>query len=93
MIDLADRLVRPGLIDCHTHLTGEYTADIRLRRVEETDADSAIRGVVYARRTLEAGFTTVRNVGSSGDAASTCPVSRHPSRRLPCPLSGWSCRS
>ena len=69
VVDLGDRLVLPGLIDCHTHLTGEYTADIRLRRVEETDADSAIRGVVYARRTLEAGFTTVRNVGSSGDAA------------------------
>lgn len=68
-IDLCDSFVMPGLIDCHTHITGEYTADIRLRRVQETDADSAINGVVYARRTLEAGFTTIRNVGSSGDAA------------------------
>ncbi|MCH8344284.1 MAG: amidohydrolase family protein [Planctomycetes bacterium] len=68
-VDLKDRFVLPGLIDCHTHITGQYTADVRLRRVEETDADAAIRGVVYARRTLEAGFTTIRNVGSSGDAA------------------------
>ncbi len=68
-IDLCDSFVMPGLIDCHTHITGEYTADVRLRRVQETDADSAINGVVYARRTLEAGFTTIRNVGSNGDAA------------------------
>ena len=68
-VNLKDRFVLPGLIDCHTHITGQYTADVRLRRVEETDADAAIRGVVYARRTLEAGFTTIRNVGSSGDAA------------------------
>jgi imidazolonepropionase-like amidohydrolase len=69
VINLADHVVMPGLIDCHTHITGEYTADIRLRRLEETDADAAVHGVVYARRTLEAGFTTIRNVGSSGDAA------------------------
>ncbi|MHC5114985.1 MAG: metal-dependent hydrolase family protein, partial [Planctomycetota bacterium] len=69
VIDLRDRFVLPGLIDCHTHITGEYTHDVRLRRVQETDADAAIRGTVYARRTLLAGFTTIRNVGSSGDAA------------------------
>ncbi|MHC5023694.1 MAG: metal-dependent hydrolase family protein [Planctomycetota bacterium] len=69
IINLKDYFVLPGLIDCHTHITGEYTGDVRLRRVEETDADSAIAGTVYARRTLLAGFTTIRNVGSSGDAA------------------------
>ena len=69
IIDMKAAFVLPGLIDCHTHITGQYTADVRLRRVEETDADAAIHGVVYARRTLEAGFTTIRNVGSSGDAA------------------------
>ncbi|MEN0020476.1 MAG: amidohydrolase family protein, partial [Planctomycetota bacterium] len=68
-IDLKDRFVLPGLIDCHTHITGQYSKDVRLRRVSESDADNAIKGVVYARRTLEAGFTTIRNVGSSGDAA------------------------
>ena len=67
-VDLREAFVLPGLIDCHTHLTHELSRTSRLERVEESDADRAIRAVVYARRTLEAGFTTVRNVGSSGDA-------------------------
>ncbi len=68
-VDLSDRFVLPGLIDSHTHITSEYTADVRLRRVQESDADAALRGVEYARRTLLAGFTTIRNVGSGADAA------------------------
>ena len=58
----------PGIIDCHTHITGELSPTSRLDRVEQSDADAAIRSTVYARRTLEAGVTTIRNVGSSGDA-------------------------
>lgn len=69
IIDLRDWFVMPGLIDCHTHITGQYSGDVRLRRVTESDADAAIDGVVYAERTLMAGFTTIRNVGSAGDAA------------------------
>jgi imidazolonepropionase-like amidohydrolase len=69
IIDLSDKFVLPGLIDCHTHITSEMSRDSRLRAVEESDADAALNGVVYARRTIEAGFTTIRNVGSSGDAA------------------------
>jgi imidazolonepropionase-like amidohydrolase len=69
VIDLRRDFVLPGLIDCHTHITSEYSANARLRRLEDNEADYAIRGVVYARRTLEAGFTTVRNVGSGGNAA------------------------
>jgi len=61
--------VLPGLIDCHTHITGEYSKDVHLRRVQESDADSAIEATVFARRTLLAGFTTIRNVGSIGDSA------------------------
>jgi imidazolonepropionase-like amidohydrolase len=68
VIDLRDRYVVPGLIDCHTHLTGQsLPAFERMRRaMQETEAYAAIDGVVNARITLMAGFTTVRNVGSVG---------------------------
>ncbi|MFK7959676.1 MAG: amidohydrolase family protein [Phycisphaerales bacterium] len=69
VVDLRDRFVLPGLIDCHTHITGQYGGSRMLKGVTATDADAAIMGTVYARRTIMAGFTTVRNVGSSGDAA------------------------
>lgn len=68
VIDLKDRFVLPGLIDCHVHLTHETSPDSRLKAVTDSEADAAIEGVVYARRTIEAGFTTVRDVGSRGDA-------------------------
>ncbi len=67
-IDLADRWVAPGLIDCHVHITHETSADQRLKAMTDSDADSALDGVVYARRTLQAGFTTVRDLGARGDA-------------------------
>lgn len=69
VIDLRDRFVMPGLIDCHTHITGEMGPRSRLRGLQESDADAALRGAAYARRTMLAGFTTIRNVGSDGDAA------------------------
>jgi len=69
IVDLRDRFVLPGLIDCHTHITGELGPDSRLEAVEESDADAALQASAYAKRTLLAGFTTIRNVGSDGDAA------------------------
>jgi imidazolonepropionase-like amidohydrolase len=63
VVDLRDAFVMPGLIDAHVHLTNEDDGDRRLRRVTEDDADAALRGSVYARRTLEAGFTSVRDLG------------------------------
>jgi len=67
-VDLSDSFVLPGLIDCHVHITNETARDARLMSLVKSDADNALDGVVYARRTLEAGFTTVRDVGSMGDA-------------------------
>ena len=67
-VDLRDKWVLPGLIDCHVHITHETSATRRLDRVTKTDAEIALDGTVYARKTLEAGFTTVRDVGALGPA-------------------------
>jgi imidazolonepropionase-like amidohydrolase len=66
--DLSTATVLPGFIDSHTHITGEGTADAIVRAVTLGPTDAAVRGTVYAKRTLEAGFTTIRNVGADGGA-------------------------
>jgi imidazolonepropionase-like amidohydrolase len=66
--DLSTATVLPGLIDSHTHITGEGTADAIVRAVTLGPVDAAVRSTVYAKRTLEAGFTTIRNVGADGGA-------------------------
>lgn len=64
--DLGEVTLLPGLMDMHTHLTGDLEGDWVHRGVQETAADAALRGARNARTTLLAGFTTVRNVGSGG---------------------------
>ena len=68
VIDLGDVTLLPGLIDVHTHLTLDFEGDWVQRPVTELPADAALRGARNARRTLEAGFTTVRDVGAPGFA-------------------------
>ena len=65
IIDLGDVTLLPGLMDMHTHLMVDLTPNMQLRMVTETTPDWTTRGVVNARKTLMAGFTTVRDVGST----------------------------
>jgi imidazolonepropionase-like amidohydrolase len=65
IIDLKKRTVMPGLIDCHVHLEGETTSD-QVKEFRQNIADIAFESTVYAKTTLMAGFTTVRDVGGVG---------------------------
>lgn len=65
VLELGDVTLLPGLIDAHTHLTFEIKPGFENAAVKSTAADAALLGARNARITLEAGFTTVRDVGSS----------------------------
>ena len=68
LVDLSDRFVMPGFIDLHVHLSGQAGPGRKVGFVTNSDADVALTAAMYARRTLMAGFTTVRDLGSRGDA-------------------------
>ncbi|MDF2431014.1 MAG: hypothetical protein JWP44_645 [Mucilaginibacter sp.] len=65
-IVLKTKTVMPGLIDCHVHLESQGSKTSLLETFTLTDADIAYHAAVYAKRTLLAGFTTVRDLGGSG---------------------------
>ena len=68
VIDLGDTTLLPGFIDAHTHLTMDFNPDYngaRVQALSRTVAEQALSAAQNARKTLMAGFTTVRDVGSS----------------------------
>ncbi len=66
VIDLKDCTVTPGWMDMHTHLMSEFHAKVYSDKFFMNRADYALRSTVYAKRTLMAGFTTVRDLGDNG---------------------------
>ncbi|MCK6104480.1 MULTISPECIES: metal-dependent hydrolase family protein [unclassified Brevundimonas] len=68
VLDLRHAFVLPGLIDSHVHLTSQQNPNGRLEQVTLSDADRAMVGARYARRTLMAGFTTVADLGAGNEA-------------------------
>lgn len=69
IIDLRDATVMPGWIDMHVHIASEQAPERQLERFTLDPQDAAYRSVVYAERTLMAGFTTVRDLGTSHGVA------------------------
>lgn len=66
VIDLKDKTVMPGLIDLHVHIESESNPRRYMDRFTKNEADVAFGSLKYAKITLMAGFTTVRDMGGSG---------------------------
>jgi imidazolonepropionase-like amidohydrolase len=63
-LDLSDYTALPGLIDCHTHLAARADRYDEIYIFKDTPLTAAINSVANAKRLLEAGFTTIRDLGS-----------------------------
>ncbi len=68
LVDLKTSFVLPGLIDSHVHLTSEQGPESRINTFLKTSADGAVDGAGYAVKTLNAGFTTVADLGGDAEA-------------------------
>jgi imidazolonepropionase-like amidohydrolase len=68
VIDLSDKFVLPGLMDMHVHLLGELGPNSRMDALHITTSMQALKGAMHAKRTLDAGFTTVRDLGGKPEA-------------------------
>ncbi len=66
LIDLSKKTVMPGLIDMHVHIENETSKDALVKRFTQNEADVAFQSTIYAKKTLMAGFTTVRDCGGTG---------------------------
>ena len=67
IIDLGDATLSPGFMDAHAHLTADFSGNYNERRLQQLDlnvSEQAIRATGFVRATVEAGFTTVRDLGS-----------------------------
>jgi len=75
-MDLGDMTLLPGLIDAHTHLAGEIGSNSFTEPVTSIPEDAALGAVKYGWRTLQAGFTTVRDFGGGATVALAHAVER-----------------
>ena len=69
VIELKDATLMPGLWDMHVHITSEYSKNAQLEGFTLNETDVALNGAMYAERTLNAGFTSVRDLGASFNAS------------------------
>ncbi|MDX1392430.1 MAG: amidohydrolase family protein, partial [Rheinheimera sp.] len=65
VIDLRQHTVMPGLMDMHTHFYTQFSATVYSENFTMNEADFALRGASFAEKTLQAGFTTVRELGDN----------------------------
>jgi imidazolonepropionase-like amidohydrolase len=68
LIDLKSQFVLPGLMDMHVHLLGEINKSARTEALYYTTSMQELRGAYFAKLTLMAGFTTVRDLGGNPEA-------------------------